>query len=163
DFDESYYATRDVKAAELLKRAVAREEALDTGKIDEAALKDLDMELKEATPAEDFHSDETPNIWALPDEENVAPEDREAELDKPSFLRRLTKRSGKQPDLEEFGKVDDDQPVDTGTKSNDDSTATDEADNNNPLHGEKPEPSDEPEATETKEESEPKKGRKSKD
>jgi cell division protein FtsZ len=102
-FDDSYFATRDTKAADLVRRAAA-EPAADT-KIDEAAMKGLDLELKDEalTPAEDFHSDETPNIWALPDEENsAAPESDEDELEKPSFLRRLTKR-GRSQDLETFG------------------------------------------------------------
>lgn len=53
------------------------------------------MELKEeeTTHASDFHSDEAPNIWSLPDEENIASEDEakaeEEELERPSFLRRF--------------------------------------------------------------------------
>lgn len=88
-FDESYYASRDIKTAELLRRAKTEPAA---GVIDEAAMADLDMELKDEAPssAEDFHSDETPNIWALPDDQNMAaPETSEEELEKPSFLRRL--------------------------------------------------------------------------
>jgi cell division protein FtsZ len=144
-FDESYYATRDVKAAELLKRAAAKEGmTMPDNKIDEEAMKDLDMELKEATPAEDFHSDETPNIWALPDDETAGgAEVSEDELEKPSFLRRLTKRGGKkQAEDEELGSFDDDnsntvhQPAATGDDSSDD----DDDDSDNPLHGEKPEP-----------------------
>jgi cell division protein FtsZ len=164
-FDESYYATRDVKAAELLKRAVAREAALDnSGKIDEAALKDLDMELKDATPAEDFHSEETPNIWALPDEQAATAEDSEDELEKPSFLRRLTKRGGKQPDLTDFGQIAD-EPADDKPKE-DKPADSDDNDNDgpNPLHGEKPEPNDDgAQATEAKAEPESKKDRKAND
>jgi cell division protein FtsZ len=144
-FDESYYATRDVKAAELLQRAAAHEGVVESGKIDEETMKDLDMDLKESHPAEDFHSEETPNIWALPDDE---PADKaktdEDELEKPSFLRRLTGRN-KKHDLTEFGDVDV-----TAPKASSSSTATtsDDKDNNdnndddstNPLHGERPEP-----------------------
>jgi cell division protein FtsZ len=163
-FDESYYATRDVKAAELLQRAVAREEAKDDTKIDDAAMQDLDMELKEPTPAEDFHSEETPNIWALPEDEAKAETD-EDELDKPSFLRRLTGRnSGKKPDLTDFGNGD--EPP-TATPAQDDSSSshtpaddsqTDEDDS--PLHGEKPEPNAEAETTEPAEEKPAKKSKK---
>jgi cell division protein FtsZ len=147
-FDESYYATRDVKAAELLKRAAAKE-AGSANKIDEETMKDLDMELKEPTPAEDFHSEDTPNIWALPDDESgESKEAAENELEKPSFLRRLTKRSTRKPEDEELGTLDDD---DIGgaihTPQTDDDTAasssTDDADDDsddNPLRGEKPEP-----------------------
>jgi hypothetical protein len=76
-------------------------------------MKDLDMELKDgATPAEDFHNDETPNIWALPDEENAAAvETSEEELEKPSFLRRLRgsrKDKTAEPEAAEV-KADDDE------------------------------------------------------
>jgi cell division protein FtsZ len=93
-FDESYYASRDTKAAKLIRQA--QNESPTENKIDDASMKDLDMELKDgSTPAEDFHNDETPNIWALPDEENsAAPETSEEELEKPSFLRRLRGRKG---------------------------------------------------------------------
>jgi cell division protein FtsZ len=141
-FDESYYATRDVKAAELLRQAVEREEA-QSGKIDEETMKDLDMDLKDSHPAEDFHSEETPNIWALPDDE---PADKaktdEDELEKPSFLRRLRGRGSKKTDDEvtDFGEVGavgpTTAPTTTVSSTNDDVS-------DNPLHGEKPEPHDE--------------------
>jgi cell division protein FtsZ len=132
-FDESYYATRDIKAAELLKRAVAKEDAAES-KIDEETMKDLNVDLKDTSPAEDFHSEETPNIWALPDgEESTKAEDDEDELEKPSFLRRLTKRSGKKGEDDESTTADD--PVKPTTSSSDDD------DKDNPLKGEKPEPS----------------------
>jgi len=106
-FDESYYATRDTKAADLIRRAKNEEPAATV--IDEKAMAGIDMELKdEATAhAEDFHSDETPNIWALPDEESTAAKEEvadEDELERPSFLRRLTGRKDKDAaDLEHFG------------------------------------------------------------
>jgi cell division protein FtsZ len=108
-FDDNYFATRDTKAAELVRRAEA-EPAADT-KIDDAAMAGIDMELKDqATPAEDFHSDETPNIWALPDEDNqAADENREDELEKPSFLRRLRGRRA-QPETD-ADTPKDDQPA----------------------------------------------------
>ncbi|HSW79136.1 MAG TPA: cell division protein FtsZ [Candidatus Babeliales bacterium] len=126
-FDDSYFATRDTKAAELVR--MAREESPADTKIDEAAMAGIDMELKDdSTPAEDFHSEETPNIWALPDEENMASEenkaDKEEELEKPSFLRRLSKRGQKQ-DLDKFG-VDSDKPKVT-TVSDDDDTSKDDS------------------------------------
>jgi cell division protein FtsZ len=83
-FDDSYFATRDVKAAELIRRSSNEEHTV--GKIDEASMEGISMDLKDAdgSPAEDFHSDETPNIWALPDEEKEAkPEASEDELVKP--------------------------------------------------------------------------------
>ena len=90
-FDDTYYATREGTAAKLLKRT--QEPAV--SQVDEKSLKDIDMELKEeeTTHASDFHSDEAPNIWSLPDEENIASEDEakaeEEELERPSFLRRF--------------------------------------------------------------------------
>jgi len=158
-FDESYYATRDVKAAELLKRAASRETAVDN-KIDDEAMKDLDMELKEPTPAEDFHSEETPNIWALPDDESgESKEATEEELEKPSFLRRLTKRGGgRKPEDEELGSFDNDDidgairlpQTDDDDKPGPAVTDDDDDDSDNPLHGEKPQPEPETETvTET--------------
>jgi len=138
-FDESYYATRDVKAAELLKRAVAREANTEDNKIDDAAMADLDMDLKDATPAEDFHSEDTPNIWALPDEESAASAvTSDDELEKPSFLRRLTKRR-KDEDLTTFDDVaKDDSPTAKNDRNYDTLAETDGSDS--PLHGEKPQP-----------------------
>jgi cell division protein FtsZ len=136
-FDDSYFATRDVKAAELLRRSVRNEAASEDSKIDDDTIKDLDMELKDATPAEDFHSEDTPNIWALPDDNaEASAETSEDELEKPSFLRRLTKRSSQKSDLATF---DIDEPAAHAPEPEP------AADNNiddelNPLHGEKPQP-----------------------
>jgi hypothetical protein len=103
------------------------------------------MELKDdSLPAEDFHSEDTPNIWALPDEPGAvgSAEAAEDELEKPSFLRRLTKRGNKDLDLTTF---DADEPK-TATPKQDDifAAAADEPDDKtNPLHGEKPIPNNE--------------------
>ena len=143
-FDESYYASRNTKAAELLKRAVAKEDSQQDNKIDEDTMKGLDMELKDATPAEDFHSEDTPNIWALPDEDTPGAESSDEELEKPSFLRRLTKRGGKSEDLTNFGDVKDTTKTATPKADNDeDSKKSDDDDSDNPLHGEKPIPNSE--------------------
>lgn len=150
-FDDSYFATRDVKTAELLKRASAKQTPAED-KIDAAAMKDLDMDLKEDTAAEDFHSDDTPNIWALPDEETIAGP-AEDELEKPSFLRRLTKRGDKQADMT-FGDLADEptthSPADDTPTENASKTDEDEDDPKNPLHGEAPQPNDEAEIDEPK-------------
>lgn len=111
-FDDSYFATRDTKTAELVRQAT-QEPAED--KIDSAALKDLDMELKDQThPAEDFHNEETPNIWALPDDTSTSTDqpDSEDELEKPSFLRRLRGRRGESEaeHKDDAGKADADEP-----------------------------------------------------
>jgi cell division protein FtsZ len=103
-FDEAYYANRDTKRAQLV-RGLQDEPASDA-KIDDAAMKDLDMDLKDTAEeaAQDFHADETPNIWALPADENGEGEDKislddDDELDKPSFLRRL--RGGRRKSADE--------------------------------------------------------------
>ncbi|HVX58680.1 MAG TPA: cell division protein FtsZ [Candidatus Saccharimonadales bacterium] len=94
-FDDSYYASRDVRTADLLRST----EEQPAGAIDDKTMSDIDMDLNEPaeTTAEDFGSDETPNIWALSDDGNGASQDDqvaqdEDEFDRPSFLRRAFKR-----------------------------------------------------------------------
>lgn len=106
-FDEAYYTTRNRTAARLLQRAEEPDRETDEAEptrlqqVDEESMRDLDMDLKEPaidTGAEDFHSDETPNIWALPDDDSTTATDAQSdddELDKPSFLRRFKRRGGK--------------------------------------------------------------------
>ncbi len=117
-FDESYYATRDKQTAKLLKRAKEPEQPLPkASQVDEATMADLDMDLKEKAEEEahEFNRDETPNIWALPDEDSPKDETEDKdELDKPSFLRRLTRRRAK----EEAGVP---EPADDTSVSTDDS------------------------------------------
>ncbi len=141
-FDESYYATRDSKAAALVRQATTTDDQADN-KIDEETMKDLDLELKDASPAEDFHSDDTPNIWALPDGEEASKDIQdEDELEKPSFLRRLTKRSKKDEDKDELKTFD--EPVKKPAKDEPTNNAPAKDDNDddadNPLHGEAPQP-----------------------
>jgi cell division protein FtsZ len=138
-FDASYYASRDTKKAELIRRA--QEEPATETKIDEAAMAGIDMELKDdSLPAEDFHSEETPNIWALPDEENMAhPEGAdEDELEKPSFLRRLTSRRRAQ-DLEQFGQDADEPTVIKADNNGDDDDAQDDDSNSDDEVAQQPE------------------------
>ncbi|HVS79275.1 MAG TPA: cell division protein FtsZ [Candidatus Saccharimonadales bacterium] len=137
-FEESYYATRDTKTAELLQRAAAAEPVGENNKIDEETMKDLDMDLQEGTAAEDFHSDETPNIWALPDETNAPAEETEEELEKPSFLRRLTKRGGR--DHQDFSSFGDDDAGGTATSASQSADDNSDDSDESPLHGERPEP-----------------------
>ncbi len=101
-FDESYYASRNVTAAKLLRQ---QEEEKLTGfsgqQVDDATMADIDMDIKESEEAvadQSFHNDEdTPNIWALPDDSPQADtsEDEDEELEKPSFLRRLRGKKAK--------------------------------------------------------------------
>jgi len=123
-FEESYYASRNAKNAELLRAAAEAEDSAPTFKhVDDETMKSLDLEIKEPveTTAHDFHADDTPavNIWTLhnddkqsgtsDDNEDKKPEDKEDEdeYDKPSFLRRHLK-IGRKGDLKEDGKPEDD-------------------------------------------------------
>jgi hypothetical protein len=108
-FEESYYANRNAKTAELLRNTTLEHsvESVTTLKqVDDETMKSLDMDIKEPveTGAHDFHSDDTPavNIWTLSGSNNSrnssddnkgtdkSSED-EDEYDKPSFLRRHLK------------------------------------------------------------------------
>ncbi len=104
-FEESYYASRDAKAAELIRGAGEQTEPA-TRHIDEKTMAEIDMELAEPgeTTAEDFGSDEeSPNIWALSDDANGAAQDNveDDEYDRPSFLRRAFQRGGRSAHMDE--------------------------------------------------------------
>jgi cell division protein FtsZ len=152
-FDDSYFATRDTKTAELLRQT--GDEPAEASKIDEAAIAGLDMELKDRdqTAAEDFHSDETPNIWALPDEEETKEAGQsEEELERPSFLRRLRGRrpsdeaqaETEQPDdsadgpAYPFGSPDDDSDDDSDDDQDEQKTGEDEPESNDKKTDKKP-------------------------
>lgn len=126
-FDESYYATRNTTTAKLLRQA--SEENLKTGQqVDEATISDIDMELKEehATAAEDFHSEETPNIWALSDQNgsDKSQAEEENEFDKPSFLRRFKRKKRREDDLPQTP-----QTALSADDEDDDKTASDKPEN----------------------------------
>lgn len=97
-FDDSYYASRDRQKADLV-RAHESSSSFSGGlpQVDDEAVKDLDMEIKDEaeTGAEDFHAEETTNIWAIDNDEDTEKkeETEENELDKPSFLRRFRRGS----------------------------------------------------------------------
>lgn len=115
-FDESYYAQRDKEGPTTTMSNAANK----TTKQDEKALSEIDMDLgDDQTPATDFHKDDSamPNIWAISDEEHaddaaksedkatdpdeederaagqVVSSSLEEDLEKPSFLRRLSRRN----------------------------------------------------------------------
>jgi cell division protein FtsZ len=165
-FDDSYFATRDTKAAELVRRT----QTGPTGdnKIDQAALAGIDMELKDdSSAAEDFHSEESPNIWALPDEENsaVATKETEEELDKPSFLRRLASRRQTKEPHDEPGEIvdDDEQKLDDNSASQDGDLhypfggSTDNGDDDKPSDKDEPDDDDKQPETNDDETKKPKK------
>jgi len=118
-FDESYYASRNDKTAQLLRRASEEPGLVTEERLDDATAAGLDMELKEddADQASDFHSDETPNIWGLPDDTNDSHKDQAEEeaneLDEPSFLRRAFGRKNR-------AKKEDDQTDDDKEDTTDD-------------------------------------------
>jgi cell division protein FtsZ len=104
-FDASYFAERRPEASAGVSSAKQT-------KSDDTLMKDIDMDLDESVPEEDFHADKPmPNIWAIDqdgdkkkvdsesDKEDKTAEspqvfgpavnEDEDELEKPSFLRRL--------------------------------------------------------------------------
>lgn len=125
-FEETYFASRDIKTAKLLRQAGEEREApAEEQHIDEKTMADLDMEIPEPveTTAHDFHNDETPNIWALSDDVNGPGQDDSGsgeemdELDKPSFLRRAFRRGGKAEAREDEPVEADNQDSDQDDKS----------------------------------------------
>lgn len=105
-FDASYFANRQAAPA---PEAVVAEPASEPNLVASATeqdMADIDMDLQQHTEhATDFTNDTPmPNIWSIGDEEDKPAEDNipvvsqhdEDELERPSFLRRLTKRGGKE-------------------------------------------------------------------
>jgi cell division protein FtsZ len=97
-FDDAYYARRNPSAAKLIKQSTDDDRSRTSPtQLDDATMADIDMDLKSAhkSDAHDFHSDQTPNIWSLNDDQNMGGEDQPSdeladnEIDKPSFLRRF--------------------------------------------------------------------------
>jgi cell division protein FtsZ len=114
-FEESYYASRNSKTAELLRNTSTPQESIESvpslKQVDDETMKSLDMEIKEPvnTGAHDFHDDDTPavNIWNLANNDNHKEDspsfndkdkESEDEYDKPSFLRRHLKFNRKGED-----------------------------------------------------------------
>lgn len=104
-FDAAYFANRQPAAAagELAASAPVHEPSSVVTPSDKD-MADIDMDLKDHTEAAaDFTSEEPlPNIWSIGDHEDEKPAAEhepvvsrveEDELERPSFLRRLTKRS----------------------------------------------------------------------
>lgn len=145
-FDDTYYATRSRPTAKLMHQAEEAETAAVTQQVDEKAMADIDMELKEPKPAE-FHEEEVPNIWALPEEENVSEQSRaeqEEELEKPSFLRRFRRKSKKPADEPA------DEPSDLPTGETGEPTASDDDNMVKPSSDDSADESDKPSEDEEK-------------
>lgn len=104
-FDASYGAQPKQPAVTTQSLADDEEDTTTApGEVMHPDMKGIDMELDEQgkgldTGAHDFHSDTPmPNIWTMDHEDeqtsaaDMAPKEEDAELEKPSFLRRLKKR-----------------------------------------------------------------------
>jgi cell division protein FtsZ len=66
-FDDAYFASRNAKAAELVRKS--QDKAVP--QVDEETISGIDMNLqKEDEDLHDFHKDDVPNIWALGDDDN---------------------------------------------------------------------------------------------
>ncbi len=133
-FDDSYFATRDTKAADLIRKVKSDDKPrvfTPDQQVDDETMAGIDMELKddqESGDIHDFHKDDddAPNIWSLHDEQNDSHKDEsqtedDNELDKPSFLRRFTSR--KPRDNDESAK-DTTEDEDTKAEPEDDEPET---------------------------------------
>ncbi len=123
-FDASYYAERPI----TLPKTEATHESRETGAVvDESTMSGIDTTLEDENETSDFTSENSPmpNIWTIDeDEDDVADEDNkktdndsgkeeslsddaivssklDEDLEKPSFLRRLSKRHVKEDDGED--------------------------------------------------------------
>ncbi len=110
-FDASYYADRTMTANEK----PADKSIKDATLVDESSMSDIDTTLEDNDDENDFVSETPmPNIWAIDEDQDKETDDQqdkqaesdisnegivssklEEDLEKPSFLRRLTKRHGK--------------------------------------------------------------------
>jgi len=127
-FNDTYFASRNAKAAELIRKS-DESRGTPAHQVDDDTMADIDMELKDNEEAADIHSfhqdEETPNIWGLPEDQEQEKVDEE--LEKPSFLRRFTSRrqqSGAQDD--HFEKVSEDEEVAPEQETEDKSEESDE-------------------------------------
>ncbi len=122
-FDASYFANRSAKNHALAAKPSDSPtvKPLTNSSIDDSVMSDIDTDLDEPV-VDDFHKDNSiPNIWTIDEDEpdstkkeesktqpivsNILEED---ELEKPSFLRRLSKRSKKSSDEDDSKTEDND-------------------------------------------------------
>ncbi|HUC88006.1 MAG TPA: cell division protein FtsZ [Candidatus Binatia bacterium] len=118
-FDASYFANRSARPSSLPADTADKVDSsptlkpLSSNSNDDSVMSDIDTELDEPAK-DDFHKDNTiPNIWTIDEEsEKTDKKDKdeepivsnifeEGELEKPSFLRRLSKRAKKAEDQED--------------------------------------------------------------
>ncbi|MBI2285473.1 cell division protein FtsZ [Candidatus Saccharibacteria bacterium] len=127
-FDEAYFTSPERTGARVQRRIV-EPEAATIGQVDEESMKNLDLELKEGMPAhaEDFHSEEAPNIWALSDDGNTTDKDKAEEEEKyetPTFFRRFRRKKG-QPKGDTDTDDGDEEPVEIEPAPEDKSDSSD--------------------------------------
>jgi cell division protein FtsZ len=132
-FDDAYFQSPERTGARVARRRVA--EAVGAGQVDEESMRNLDMELKDDTAdhAEDFHSDETPNIWAISDDGNNGDKDKAEEdeqYETPSFFRRFRRgKKGQDKAADESAEADDapaeEEPIELEPEDNNESATPD--------------------------------------
>lgn len=140
-FDDAYYARRSQPTAKLLRQADRDETTLQPAAVvDETTMAGINMDLKQDSGAtHDFHSDETPNIWSIPDEQNMSTEDefQDKEINKPSFLRRLGFKKDKpvvdKPPVKDPDQADDNQSADKPKSANEYGEITEPEEPKKPL------------------------------
>lgn len=103
-FDASYFAKRQSESASSAADDGTAASSINARAVMDSDVHDIDMELKPHSDAmQDFTKDEPmPSIWSVKDDEDDTAADEEsptivtagdeADLERPSFLRRLTKR-----------------------------------------------------------------------
>jgi len=114
-FDEAYYANRTRQMPMSTVAAVDDGTALSRRSLDDT---DDDSQPASDTKADDFHADDTPNIWALSDDSNGPADDNQVvgeaaqkNLDEPSFLRRLLRGKPRGDKLEHAMIEDEPEPT----------------------------------------------------
>jgi cell division protein FtsZ len=143
-FDDSYYAKR----GEVIANDRLSSSTLTASKKDEQALSEIDMEIND-DEAPDFTKEDDshlPNIWSMSedhdDDEPVSDKskdddhnddgtalssEQEADLEKPSFLRRLGRRKKNKSQDNMFDKdIDEDHESKDKSQDNDDSNSKDD-------------------------------------
>jgi cell division protein FtsZ len=124
-FDASYFAKRAASPADIVSEPSVVTPAINTASDKE--MEDIDMDLKDhTTSATDFGSDDPmPSIWSIDDSDNtdddtnkkdgdaapVISHHDEDELERPSFLRRLTKRGAHKDESDDSRDSEKDKPA----------------------------------------------------
>jgi cell division protein FtsZ len=117
-FDAAYFVNRGATSTSLLSDSTkpSPTKTVAGSSNDDSVMSDIDTELDEPS-TDDFHKDNNvPNIWTIdePDEASLQADEKpvvsnileEDELEKPSFLRRLSKRNKRPSDNDDSSKED---------------------------------------------------------